>query len=176
VNQSHQIRDATFVTNHISLEPLPQVGRNVLRRGSQIQEQSRMLGFGHTYSCSPRQSARPHGPRPRPRPRWCVEKVGLCKSHDSECLKVEIVICYSKVRNRLSVPELNDFIFDPYTHILCGTNPEFAYFPAVAVAVIGLHVNYRAEPTEADRIKIRPFLSLGQEHQNLSRDYVFKHP
>jgi hypothetical protein len=30
--------------------------------------------------------------------------------------------------------------------------------------------------TKADRIEIRPFLSLGQAHQNLLRDYVFKQP
>jgi hypothetical protein len=30
--------------------------------------------------------------------------------------------------------------------------------------------------TKANRIEIRPFLGLGQEHQNLFRDYVFKHP
>lgn len=42
-----------------------------------------MLGFGYTYSCSPRESARPHGPRPQ----WCAEKVRLCESHDSEVFK-----------------------------------------------------------------------------------------
>ena len=34
-------------------------------QGLQIQEQFRKFGFGHTYPSSPRQSARPHGPRPR---------------------------------------------------------------------------------------------------------------
>jgi hypothetical protein len=34
----------------------------------------------------------------------------------------------------------------------------------------------RRRITKADRFEIGPFLSLGQEHQNLLRDYVFKHP
>ena len=40
----------------------------------------------------------------------------------------------------------------------------------------GSSVLYELRVTKANRIEIRPFLSLGQEHQNLSRDYVFKHP
>jgi hypothetical protein len=32
VNQSHKIREATFITNHIPLESLPHVGRSVPRR------------------------------------------------------------------------------------------------------------------------------------------------
>jgi len=39
--------------------------KDVQGRVLQIQEQFRKLGFGHTYPSSPRQSARPHTPRPR---------------------------------------------------------------------------------------------------------------
>ena len=53
-------------------------------QGLQIQEQVRMLGLGHAYSRCHRRRAQPHGPRPR----YCARKVGLCESHDSECLKV----------------------------------------------------------------------------------------
>jgi hypothetical protein len=43
-----------------------------------------MLGLKHAYSRCHRRRAQPHGPRPR----YCARKVGLCESHDSECLKV----------------------------------------------------------------------------------------
>jgi hypothetical protein len=60
------------------------IAKRCTGQGLQIQEQVRMLGFGHAYSQYHRRRAQPHGPRPR----YCARKVGLCESHNSECLKV----------------------------------------------------------------------------------------
>lgn len=51
-------------------------------QGLHIQEQVRMLGFGHADSRCPRHRAQPHGPRPK----YCARKVGLCKSDDGQYL------------------------------------------------------------------------------------------
>ena len=49
-------------------------------QGLQIQEQVRMLRFGHACSRCHRRRTQAPGSRPR----YCARKVGLCKSHDSE--------------------------------------------------------------------------------------------
>ena len=48
------------------------------RQGLQIQEQVRMLGFGHAYSRRHRCRAQRQGPCPG----RCARKAGSCKSHD----------------------------------------------------------------------------------------------